>query len=319
MSQPHSKRLLAVVAYLISALCLFWVFRGMDFGKFVHQFETLQPGDLCLAIAFTTAVYFVNSLRWVILLRPLGRVQYWRAVQAVYIGLYLNEVLPLRPGELVRCYLLARWSRFPLSNMFAAAAVERILDGLCMMAGFFVVAVAMKLPKSLVSGGAILAVSLLVITALWFINAARRRAQQNQAAPTTEKAAPGFLDALASMANLRVTLVALAVSALSLICLILGMWFLMKGGRIPLSLAQAAAVFLIIRVATVIPNAPGNIGSYQFFCVLAMGLFGIEKSAAAAFSLLIYSAFTIPLLIGGTIAVLASGLKFKTLLAVREP
>jgi len=318
MGRLQAKQLLAILAYVFSAVCLFWVFRGIDFHRFVQQIQPLTPGNLCIAIAFSTAVYFLNSLRWLILLRPLGRVSYWRAVQAVYIGLYLNEVLPLRPGELVRCYLLSRWSKLPLSNMIAAAAVERILDGLCMMAGFFIVAFAIKLPRSLVSGATILAACLIVISVIWIIHTSRRRVSQAHAPQVSGKAGAGFLDALASMGNMRGTIEALAVSCLALTSLILAMWFLMKGGGVNLSLAQGAAVFLIIRVGTVIPSAPGNIGSYQFFCVLAMGLFGIDKSAAAAFSLLLYSALTVPLLMGGTIAVVASGLKFRTLLTLNE-
>ena len=34
----------------------------------------------------------------------------WRTVQSIYIGLFANEVLPLRVGELIRCYLLAHWN-----------------------------------------------------------------------------------------------------------------------------------------------------------------------------------------------------------------
>jgi uncharacterized protein (TIRG00374 family) len=313
MNRPTTKRLLGVLAYVVSALCLFWVFRGIDFHNFAHQFEVLQPGYLCVAIGFSTAVYFVNSLRWFLLLRPLGKAGYWRTLQAVYLALFSNEVLPLRPGELIRCYLLSRWSKLPLSNLFASLAVERVLEGVCMMAGFFAVAFGIRLPPSLLTGATILAGCIVALAGAWMIHAKRPRSQSTAARPLAR-----FLHALATMGNPRVAVQALGVSCVSLSCLILAMWFLMKGGRIDLSLAQAAAVFLIIRVGTVLPSAPGNIGSYQFFCVLAMGLFGVEKSAAAAFSLLIYSAFTVPLLIGGGVAFAMSGLKFHALLTAAE-
>ncbi len=315
MKRPRTQQLLQVGGYVIAALCLFWVFRGIDFKSFVHQFEVLEPLPLCIAVAFSTAVYLVNSLRWMLLLRPLAKVSYGRTLQSVYIGLFCNEVLPLRPGELIRCYLLSRWSSLPLASMFASAAVERILDGLCLIAGFFAVAFAIKLPRPLVTGALILGGALVLLAASWMIHAARARSRPAGTPRESERAITRFLQALASMGDVRVAFQTFAVSCLSLACLILAMWFLMKGGRIGLSLAEAAAVFLIIRVGTVIPSAPGNIGSYQFFCVLGMGIFGVNKSAAAAFSLLVYSAVTLPLLIGGAIAVAASGLKLKSLLA----
>ena len=313
-----SKGRLGLLAYVVAVLCLWWVFHDINFHSFVHQFQVLRPGYLCIAIGFNTAVYFANSLCWLILLRPLTTVSYWKTLQAIYIGLYLNEVLPLRPGELARCYLLSRWSKLRLSNMLASAAAQRILDGLWTLAGFFAVALSVSLPKKLVYGALVLGACVVILAGAWIIYASHRRARRNLGRESSQIEKPGFLDALAFMAHTRIVIPALAASCLSLTCLIVAFWLLMKGGHMDLSLAQAAAVFLIIRVGTMIPNAPGNIGAYQFFCVFAMGLFGVNKSAAAAFSLLNYSAFTVPLLVGGTIAVAASGLKFRSLLADAE-
>ncbi len=315
--RPRTKRILGILAYVAAAFCLFWVFRGIDFHSFLHQFQILKPLYLLIAIGFSVAVYFANSWRWWILLSPIAEVKFWKTVQSVYIGLFLNEVLPLRPGEVVRCYLLSRWTRLRISSVFASAALERLLDGLWTLAGFFAVAMTLKLPKSLVTGARILAIGIIVITCIWIVHVIRGRTR-NSPAPDAEKTKSGFLDALRFMGDLRVVIAATLVSGISLACLILAMWFLMKGGSFDLSLAAAAAVFLIIRVGTVIPNAPGNIGSYQFFCVLAMGMFGVDKSAAAAFAILNFTVFTVPLLIGGTIAVAASGLKFSALTNAAE-
>lgn len=316
--RPKQRRLLAGLAYAVAALCLLWVFWGIDLHSFIHQFEVLSPGYLALAIVFSVAVYFVNAWRWAILLKPLAEVRFWRTVQAVYIGLFFNEVLPLRPGELIRCYLLSRWSRLALSNTFASAVLERMLDGLWMLAGFFAVALVVRLPGSLVSGALILAVCIAIIMSVWIVLVFRGRGRRNLTAQDPEEIKAGFLDALVLMGHPRVIIAAGAVSCLSIVCLILAMWLLMKGSGFDLPVAAAAAVFLIIRVGTVIPNAPGNLGSYQFFCVLGMGLFGVDKSAAAAFSLLTFGIFTVPLLIGGAIAVAASGFKFRALLATTE-
>jgi uncharacterized membrane protein YbhN (UPF0104 family) len=54
--------------------------------------------------------------------------------------------------------------------------------------------------------------------------------------------------------------------------------------RADLSFWAAAAVYIVLRLGTVIPNAPGNAGLYQFFCVLGLGLFNVPKSTAVGFS-----------------------------------
>ena len=47
----------------------------------------------------------------------------------------------------------------------------------------------------------------------------------------------------------------------------------------------------------------------QFFCVLGLGLFNVPKSTAVGFSLMMFGVLTLPLLIGGFIAVALTGLK----------
>src|SRR5206468_2841181 len=58
-----------------------------------------------------------------------SRLSFLRTVQAIYIGLFANEIFPLRPGEVIRCYLLAHWNDLRISVGFASAALERIIDG----------------------------------------------------------------------------------------------------------------------------------------------------------------------------------------------
>jgi hypothetical protein len=69
-----------------------------------------------------------------------------------------------------------------------------------------------------------------------------------------------------------------------------------------------AAVLLIINFGVALPNAPANVGSYQFFCVLGLTLFGVEKTQAAGFSIVAHLLMTIPFLLCGFIALARSGL-----------
>ena len=62
-----------------------------------------------------------------------------------------------------------------------------------------------------------------------------------------------------------------------------------------------------------IPTAPGNVGLFQFACVIALGLFDVEKNDAKTFSFIMFFALTLPLLIGGAIAVAMTGLNISEL------
>lgn len=44
---------------------------------------------------------------------------------SIYTGMFANEVLPLRPGELIRAYVLAAASRIPFSVAVSSPWVSR--------------------------------------------------------------------------------------------------------------------------------------------------------------------------------------------------
>ncbi len=79
----------------------------------------------------------------------------------------------------------------------------------------------------------------------------------------------------------------------------LALWFMMLACRIKLPIGAAAIVFLVIWLGTALPNAPANVGSFQFFTVLELRLFGQDKTVAAGFSIIYFLALTIPLWILG--------------------
>ena len=62
-----------------------------------------------------------------------------------------------------------------------------------------------------------------------------------------------------------------------------------------------------MRVATVVPNAPGNVGLLNVACVVALRLFDVETNDAKTFSFIMYVAWTLPLLAGGAIAPALAG------------
>ena len=83
--------------------------------------------------------------------------------------------------------------------------------------------------------------------------------------------------------------------------------------RIDLPLGAAAIVLLVVRLGTAIPNAPANIGSFQFFTVLALRLFGEDKTAAAGFSMVYFFGLTVPLWILGLLAISRTGISLSTI------
>ena len=83
--------------------------------------------------------------------------------------------------------------------------------------------------------------------------------------------------------------------------------------RIDLPLRAGAIVLLTVRLGTAIPNAPANVGSSQLFTVLALSMFGVEKTVAAGFSIVYFLTLTAPLWAIGLFAISAAGMNLSTL------
>ena len=84
------------------------------------------------------AVYFVAVLfraaRWQYLLIPIKRIPVGRLYSVVVIGYTANNLLPMRLGELVRSYHLAHRENLSTSSALATIAVERVYDGITLLA-----------------------------------------------------------------------------------------------------------------------------------------------------------------------------------------
>ena len=300
------------VAYTLSIVCLAWVLHGINLREMVREVRNLEWKWVLVSILLDLAVYVVHGWRWNMLLTPVARLPFWRSVQAIYIGLFANEVLPLRTGEVIRCYLLAHWNNLRLSVVFASAAVERLIDGFWLVAAFLVTASFLKLPGYMLDLVRIMAVLLVICAAvLGYVVRHKQHAHSLVRESRWGSTLRHLVEGLHTMGQWTTFSRTTLISLLYLVVQILSVWALMRAFRFDLSVFAAGAVLTIVRFGTVIPNAPGNVGLSQAVTVLALALLDVEKNDAAKFSVIMFVALTMPLLIGGAIAVALSGLNLK--------
>jgi hypothetical protein len=294
---------------------LFWVLHNYNLSELTAAIRTLDWKWVALSVVADLSVYLAHAWRWNVLLGPVVRLRYWRTVQSIYIGLFANEVLPLRVGELIRCYLLAHWSDFRISLSFASAAVERLIDGFWMLAAFLVTAGFVKrIPRDLILLVQALGLVLLIGVALlvWVIYHKQHVhlvIRESRWASTLRH----IVEGIHLMGNRRTIGFTVLVSGLYLLLQVVSVWALMNAYGFDLSFWVAGGVLVIVRLGTVIPNAPGNLGLIQVACVVALRLFDVENDTAKTFSFVMFFALTLPLLIGGAVATALTGLNIGEL------
>jgi glycosyltransferase 2 family protein len=304
------------LGYALSIACLAWVLHGYNLHEIKDEVKDLDWKWVSLCVMFDLAVYVVHGWRWITVLSPVKQVPFWRTVQSIYIGLFANEILPLRTGELIRGYLLAHWNGMYLSVVLASEAIERLMDGIWMVTAFLITANFLKLPAGIVDVVRILSVVLalgmaLLLFVIFYKHHAHAAVRENRWAAMLRH----IIEGLHLMGSWPSLVRAMGASFLYLALQVLTIWALMKADRLDLSVWAAGAVVVVVRFGTVIPNAPGNLGLFQAVCTLALMLFDVEKDVAKTFSFLMFFALTLPLLLGGAIAVALTGLNLTDLRA----
>ncbi len=123
------KAKLSILAGLLVGAGLFFLaFRNINFRNMLEVCRGANPVFL-IPLFFTLVVeLFFRGLKWKFLLDPVRPVRIWDAFRLEAIGLALNNILPLRLGEIVRGTSGARLFDIPVMTVFATILVERALD-----------------------------------------------------------------------------------------------------------------------------------------------------------------------------------------------
>lgn len=326
MSDRPIKRILTgAAAYLLAAAALVWVFHDAQWARMARDMAALNWWWVALGVVFDVLSYLSQGFRWHLLLKPLGRVGTLRTTQAVYAGLFINEVLPMRIGEIARGYLVSLWMVQPFAAVIPSMAMERLFEGIWLAAGIGVTAVFVPLPRDLARAGDVFGLVVLVLTGtVLFLMLRKKKDLPEDGTPAAGRGTVGrrlrallgtLEGGLRSIGLSRYSFAAFLASLLLFVFQAFSFWFIMKAYGLGLSFWVGAAVFLIVHFGTALPNAPANVGTYQLFCVLGLTLFGVEKTAAAGFSIVVFVVLTLPLWALGAVALGRSGL---TLAAVKD-
>lgn len=278
-----------VASLLVTIVCVAYVLRGVDRGAVLTELGRLTPlavGMYAVTLALTHAF---RAWRWEFLLRPLGvSIPLGRLLPISSVGFMAILALPLRLGELVRPYFVARAGHMRMSAALGTVAVERIIDGLVISLLFFGAYVASAsgadgFPAELgvaawlsllgfVGLTSFLVLALLrtdraIALCLWPLRKAGvSPARREGIADRIRSVISGFR-VLADGKNLPLFL---GQTILYWGCNGFGMWILARQLGLPISLGAAYATMSFTGVVLTLPNAPGLVGQFHAGIKLAL-------------------------------------------------
>jgi uncharacterized protein (TIRG00374 family) len=311
------KRIFLTVTNLVSLACLWWVLHDLNWSESLVEIREMNWWWVSLAVITDITVYVFHGWRWSLLLSPVERIPIMRSIRAIYVGLFANEILPLRTGEVLRCYLQARWSSIPFSVTLASAFIERIFDGFWLVLCLFItVKLVPGLPKYIVDGAAVLGVliiagALLVAIAMFH----RHRAKSALSEHGWHRHVRILIDDLHMIGHSRYLYYAALATLPYLLTQIIPIYALMRAYDFAdASWGVATVLMIVLRLGSAVPQAPGNVGAFQALTVVVLSqVFGYDSGFAKRFSLMMWAVVTLPLLIVGFIALVVTGARIGEL------
>jgi hypothetical protein len=313
----HAAKLGASVL-LGSALAWLLARGGLPLVPPRAAFDALAWWALPVFAALTLASHALRAVRFRHLLRPLGEIPLLCLVAISWISFCAILVAPLRTGEVVRPYLVAKRGTVRLWEATGAIGAERVIDGLALslvlLAGLSLSKPIeplpdrvgdLRVPAAAVPGAAYASVAIFggafAVMALffWHRELARRavRATLGLVSPRLADAASSIAQRLAEglrfLPSLRHLGPFLAETAGYWGALVLGTWALARGtGLDDATLAEAAVTLGCTGIGILVPAGPGFFGAFQLASFMALAMFFPEetlKSRGAAFVFLYYA------------------------------
>lgn len=307
---------LFVAVNIVSLVCLIWALRGVNFRQLFYDIAHLGWWWVSFAALTNILLYYIQAWRWSLVLAPVTRVPVLQSSRAIFVGLYANEVLPLRSGEIIRCYLLARWSEIPMSVALASALIERIFDGLWLITALFFTLERVHLPPIIRDAGFFLALLVAVCAVLLGIAMFwRERTLDRIANARWLSWAHVLIKDLHLIGHSRFLYYAFFLSLPFLVLQVIPIYAVMQAFHSlrQLPLIDSFAITVILRLNSVVPQAPGNIGTFQWATIRGLLLFGVRKNVAQRFSFILWGILTLPMVVVGFIAVALTGMKIGQL------
>lgn len=320
-----------LLGLVISAFFITIALRGQHLGDVWETTRSARLGWLIPAVAIYFLGVWVRTWRWHFLLRPLKKIPIRAMFPIICIGYMGNNIYPARAGEVLRSVVLKHREDVPISASLATVVVERIFDGVVMLGFIF-----LNLPlithqiadvntigwiQSLALWGGIAFAIALVIFLLaamypemaekwinFFVDRLLPARWRAKVYPVVNR----FLSGFGSMRSPRQALMIFLTSVAIWLLETCVYWFAMQAFDFKVSFFALMLMNGIVNMATIIPSAPGYVGTFDLPLIALLKAYTVPGELATSFTLLLHALLWLPITLLGAFYFARAGLKWGT-------
>lgn len=274
---------------------------------------------------------WARAWRWHYLLRPVKPIPTRKMFPIVAIGYMGNNIYPARAGELLRAVVLKRREFVSISASLATIIVERVFDGVVMLAFVFInIAELSRLTggsgvigeisiRDIAIWGSVLFFGALLVFLLaamfpahseriliWLVG----RFIPSRFREKTLGLSTRFLDGLESLRSPLDVLMVFITSVVIWLFETGKYWFIMHAFSFQVSFFALMLMNGIVNLSTTIPSAPGYIGTFDKPGIAVLQAYGVSTAVASGYTLVLHFALWGPITALGAYYFWREGIKW---------
>lgn len=338
------------IGLLVTLICLYFVFRGIDFLKLFNIIKSINLLLLLITLAIYILGYYIRSIRWHFLLKHIKELKPNELFPYLVMGFMFNNILPARAGEFIRAYITGQKKQISKSSTFATIIIERVFDGLIMIVFFLIGYMAFHYDYKILSheqlkfnmfgtsigiketvtlfaivGGIIFL--LIFIICFFLINKKEKTVSffhklinifPKKATEMFNKLIDAFIEGFGVLRNVKDMMIVFFFSAFAWTMEAFSYYFITIAMNIKMSFLLVTLIMAVANFAIMAPSTSGGVGPFEFFGVGIMLLFSYPKEEATAYIIIIHSMILLPIIFLGIVFIFTEGLDFKKLIKAKE-
>ena len=298
------------MSLIISIVALYLALRGVDFGDIWQSIQNASWRFVFLALVSVTLNTLAKSLRWKILIGLPGQnIPSITYLMVLLAGQMLNTIFPARFGDLARAYELGGMGP-GRTFVLGTIVLEKMLDSIAYLLLFGTILLLIPLPHWF--GGSILAFIMIpmaiiggiLLLIIWPAPFSRMLQILLGRLPDS------WRDWLSPRIHSGINSLEIIRNRSDLLRLIF--WTVLIWGfaittntltllafDIHLPITASLLVLVGLQAGISLPAIPGTIGLFEFICVLALSVFGVDQTLALSFGLLLHAIVLLPTTLAG--------------------
>jgi uncharacterized protein (TIRG00374 family) len=318
------KRIFSILQYIIflggGLFLVWWQLSSMtaeERREFIYAFKHANYWLIIPVIILSILSHISRSMRWKILMEPLGYKPALKNVFAVTMVGYLTNLAVPRLGEILKCTFLARYEKLKIDKLVGTILVERTFDFICYII-FIGITVLIQIDligdyvkKELsdiaeTSGfpiwAKLLIVAAIIIIIIYGIKYLLKKNPNNRIILKLNNIFKGIAAGFTTIKNLkqRKLFIFHTLFIWSMYLLQIYVGFSAMGATAHLSIKAACSVLTLATLAMI--ATPGGIGSFPFFVMQTLSIYAIPRPMGKAFGWLIWGVSTGIVLVVGLFA-----------------